>query len=89
VNFKIDTTAKHISGITNNGFGIVWGKQGTTAIIFESLPMDILGSAKPLTENLLISVDGRKAVKSIKKNFDKENHYETNCRGCFFYTGAG
>ncbi len=33
-NFKIEATARHLSGITNNGFGIVWGKHGNGSFHF-------------------------------------------------------
>ncbi len=33
--FKIDTHARHLTGITNNGFGIVWGIEGKNSFHFQ------------------------------------------------------
>jgi len=66
--FKIDVTAKHLSGITNNGFGIVWGIEGKNSFHFQISANGYFRLAKNL-DGKFINVSGwKKSSKVIKAN---------------------
>ena len=68
VNFKIDITAKHISGITNNGFGIVWGKQGKNSHHFRISDNGYFKLSKNVNGKFVDISGWKKSGKINKKN---------------------
>jgi hypothetical protein len=68
VNFKIDITAKHISGITNNGFGIVWGKQGNNSHHFRISANGYFKLSKNVNGKFVDISGWKKSGKINKKN---------------------
>ncbi len=67
-NFKIDITAKHISGITNNGFGIVWGKEGNNSHHFRISANGYFKLSKNVNGKFVDISGWKKSGKINKKN---------------------
>lgn len=83
VNFKIDTTAKHISGITNNGFGIVWGKQGNDSNHFRISANGYFRLSKTVNGKFVDISGWKKSGKINKKN--RLNRLSVEKRGNTLY----
>ena len=67
-NFKIHATAKHLSGVSNNGFGIVWGKQGNNSHHFRISDNGFFKLSKTVNGKFIDISGWKKSSKIIKNN---------------------
>lgn len=82
-NFKIHMTAKHLSGIVNNGFGIVWGKKGNSSHHFRISANGHFKLAKNVNGKF-IDISGWKKSSKINENM-RLNRLSVEKRGNTLY----
>ena len=82
-NFKIQATARHISGITNNGFGIVWGKEGNSSHHFQLSANGHFKLSKTVNGKFVNITGWKKSSKINKAN--KSNRLSIEKRGNILY----
>ena len=82
-NFKIHVTAKHLSGIVDNGFGIVWGKKGNSSHHFRISANGHFKLAKNVNGKF-VDISGWKKSDKINKN-SKLNRLSVEKKGNILY----